>query len=193
MFAFVTYLPRRMRVSPLMQRFRNAILLAVGAGFFLFQAMLMSVYAASSAQPALGPVAWRCGGSGESPEPMSYENHCAICHGEQREGILPAFPPLVGITRQMTDPQIIDLIHKGKGRMPAFSKLQNDELTALLRYLASPGLSTPEVASGSITRSTTRRRRSASSRSASAWMRCPASPRATPRSRRCPAARRWAT
>ncbi len=43
----------------------------------------------------------------------------------------------------MTDQQITQLIHTGKGRMPAFPKLQNDELAALLNYLATPLLSVP--------------------------------------------------
>ena len=73
---------------------------------------------------------------------QSYAKHCAICHGEQREGILPAFPPLLGIEHQMTDQQIIDLIHSGKGRMPAFPKLQSEEVTALTRYLASGDIAT---------------------------------------------------
>ncbi len=42
----------------------------------------------------------------------------------------------------MTDPQIIQVIHAGKGRMPAFPKLPSDELAApaALSWLA-PGLS----------------------------------------------------
>lgn len=70
----------------------------------------------------------------------SYANHCAICHGDQREGILPAFPPLVGIGRQLSDAQITTLIHNGKGRMPAFPNLPQEELTALLKFLATPAV-----------------------------------------------------
>jgi len=81
-------------------------------------------------------------GATEPDGAQSYARHCAICHGEQREGILPAFPPLLGIGHQMADQQIIDLIHSGKGRMPAFPKLQSEELTALTRYLASGDIST---------------------------------------------------
>lgn len=81
------------------------------------------------------------------PGSLAYQSHCAICHGVQREGILPAFPPLVGIQHQMKDQQIVDLIHAGKGRMPAFPKLQGAELTALVHYLSSPALSVPDVGS----------------------------------------------
>ncbi len=72
------------------------------------------------------------------PGANSYAEHCAICHGDQREGILPAFPPLVGISHQMNADQIAAFIHTGKGRMPGFPSLQGDELTALLHFLASP-------------------------------------------------------
>jgi mono/diheme cytochrome c family protein len=56
----------------------------------------------------------------EDPGAASYAKHCAICHGDQREGILPGFPPLLGINHRMPDNKISDLIHTGKGRMPGF-------------------------------------------------------------------------
>ncbi|GAC1357378.1 MAG: hypothetical protein NVSMB3_03970 [Acidobacteriaceae bacterium] len=71
----------------------------------------------------------------------AYAAHCAICHGEQREGILPSFPPLAGVGRHMTDAQVTEIVAHGKGRMPAFPKLKPEELTALLHYLASSDLS----------------------------------------------------
>jgi mono/diheme cytochrome c family protein len=73
----------------------------------------------------------------------SYKKHCAICHGEQREGILPGFPPLIGIQRQMKEEQILLLIHDGKGRMPGFPKLQNPELASLIHFLSTAPIATP--------------------------------------------------
>jgi mono/diheme cytochrome c family protein len=67
----------------------------------------------------------------------SYAKHCAVCHGDRREGNPPGIPTLVNIKRQMTDQQIAQLIREGKGRMPGFPKLNDDELTGLLQYLAS--------------------------------------------------------
>lgn len=64
-----------------------------------------------------------------------YESRCAICHGENREGIPPSFPMLVGLGSRMTPEQAADLIHKGKGRMPPMPGLQGPELDALLHYL----------------------------------------------------------
>ncbi|MEO6816238.1 MAG: c-type cytochrome [Edaphobacter sp.] len=103
----------------------------------------MSVYAASTASASQA----QDGTVSGKPGANAYEKHCAICHGEQREGILPAFPPLVGIQHQMTDQQIIAFIHTGKGRMPPFPKLQGVELTALVHYLSSPVLSVADSAS----------------------------------------------
>ncbi len=129
-----------------MQRIWDAVLLSMGAGLFLFQAALAPAYAASDGSFS-EPHSIQSVNSAASDQQgaASYADHCAICHGEQREGILPAFPPMLGIKRQMTDQQIIQVIHAGKGRMPAFPKLQNDELAALLRYLGSPGLSVAAV------------------------------------------------
>lgn len=74
----------------------------------------------------------------ENSGAKSYAANCAICHGDHREGILPGFPPLLGIGHQMTDPQIETIIQKGKDRMPGFPNIQGDELTSLLHYLALP-------------------------------------------------------
>jgi len=68
---------------------------------------------------------------------QAYAQHCAICHGDQREGNLPGFPPLLGISHRMTDEKIADLIHAGKGRMPAFPGVEDGELTSLLHFLST--------------------------------------------------------
>ena len=113
-----------------MKRFRLVAFLAAILGLVAYLGRQTPIYAAAEPDGA-----------------QSYAKHCAICHGEQREGILPAFPPLLGIGRQMTDQQIIDLIRSGKGRMPAFPKLQSDEVTALTHYLASADMSSSATAS----------------------------------------------
>lgn len=75
------------------------------------------------------------------PDPGArvYARNCAICHGDEREGNLPAFPPLVGIRHRLNSSQIVALIRNGKGRMPPFALLQESELTGLLNYLGTPG------------------------------------------------------
>lgn len=89
------------------------------------------------------------------PGAMSYAQHCAICHGDHREGIAPAFPPLTGIRHQMTAAQITQLIHSGRGRMPAFTNLPDQEVQTLVAWLetpaqaVSPAAATQEIATGS--------------------------------------------
>jgi len=149
-----------------MKRFQDAVLLAA-AGLLVFQAVSAvrssqiagaPVFAASQQAPAAAQsgagtqaqtqaeTTQRAAGSQErSPGAEAYVRHCAICHGEQREGILPAFPPLLGIKRQMTDQQITDITHNGKGRMPGFPKLSNQEMTALLQFLSTTELTMPSA------------------------------------------------
>ena len=73
----------------------------------------------------------------------SYTKHCAICHGDYRQGILPGFPPLADIKRQMPDKQITQLVREGKGRMPAFKMISDDELANLLKYLGTTPAEAP--------------------------------------------------
>jgi mono/diheme cytochrome c family protein len=84
--------------------------------------------------------------SAANPGAASYAQHCAICHGDQREGILPAFPPLVGVRRQLANEKIVAFIHSGKGRMPGFPGLNDGELDALLHYLTTEEAAPPSAA-----------------------------------------------
>jgi glucose dehydrogenase len=64
-----------------------------------------------------------------------YADRCAICHGDHREGIPPAFPILIGLGSRRTAAQTIEIIHNGKGVMPPFPDLKGSDLEALLRFL----------------------------------------------------------
>jgi mono/diheme cytochrome c family protein len=68
---------------------------------------------------------------------QAYTKNCAICHGEQREGISPGFPPLLDVNRKFTPQQIENFIRTGKGRMPKFSKLSQEEVAALVRFISA--------------------------------------------------------
>ena len=70
-----------------------------------------------------------------------YADRCAICHGDQREGIPPSFPALVGAGNRLSASQVSDLVQKGKGRMPPMPDVQGSELDALLQFL---GVHSPE-------------------------------------------------
>ncbi|HEX4286606.1 MAG TPA: c-type cytochrome [Terracidiphilus sp.] len=75
----------------------------------------------------------------------AYQEHCAICHGDQMEGIAPSFPILKGVGTRMSEAQIVDMIHTGKGRMPPQISISGKELQALLEYLGvNPPASLPE-------------------------------------------------
>ncbi len=64
-----------------------------------------------------------------------YARRCAICHGEHMEGNPPSFPMLIGVGARLSTDQVTDVIHQGRGRMPAMAKLQGGDLEALLRFL----------------------------------------------------------
>jgi glucose dehydrogenase len=77
----------------------------------------------------------------------SYQEHCAICHGENQEGIPPSFPTLIGVGQRLSKQQVTAIVRQGKGRMPPFSGTQLGELDPLLRYLgiteSGPSISSP--------------------------------------------------
>jgi mono/diheme cytochrome c family protein len=120
-----------------MKRTQVLVLLAA-TGLIAFQYRQIPIYAASDDHSAGRQTAQSQGNTTPSSDgAKAYAVHCAICHGDNREGILPAFPPLVGINRQLNEQQISEIVHNGKGRMPGFPKLQQGDLTALLHYLAT--------------------------------------------------------
>jgi len=69
--------------------------------------------------------------------PDVYEDKCAVCHGDHREGKPPTFPTLVDVTQRLSNQQLQDRIHQGKGLMPGFPDLSGKELDGLIAYLAT--------------------------------------------------------
>jgi quinoprotein glucose dehydrogenase len=47
-------------------------------------------------------------------------------------------PGLLGIDKKLSDQQIVDVVHQGKGRMPPFSDIAPEQLNTLIRYLKVP-------------------------------------------------------
>jgi mono/diheme cytochrome c family protein len=81
-----------------------------------------------------------------------YEKNCALCHGEDLLGAPSNYPGLLGVRGRLSDQQILDNIHNGKGRMPAFRKLADADTAALLRFLGNgsmPATTTTVVAAES--------------------------------------------
>lgn len=72
-----------------------------------------------------------------------YQNQCGVCHRSDRSGSPPDFPSLVGIGQKFTDQQIKDAIHQGRGKMPSYNNLSDQQLTALLNYLKNPDTAAP--------------------------------------------------
>ncbi len=75
--------------------------------------------------------------TGENSAQGIYLSQCGVCHGEKMMGSPPAIPSLVGIGDRLTPPQTAATITAGKGRMPGFPNLSDDNLSALVTYLAS--------------------------------------------------------
>ena len=75
--------------------------------------------------------------TGEHSAQSIYLNQCGVCHGEQMKGSPPAIPSLVGVGDRMTPQHISATIKNGKGRMPGFPNLTDDQMFALVDYLTS--------------------------------------------------------
>jgi quinoprotein glucose dehydrogenase len=65
----------------------------------------------------------------------TYQKQCAICHGQNWAGSPPSIPALCGIDGILTDAEIAATIRQGRGRMPPFSSLRDDEIESVVQYL----------------------------------------------------------
>ena len=66
---------------------------------------------------------------------MLYGTACVFCHGPNRVGNPPLYPPLSGLDR--SDEEIADQIRNGKGIMPGFSQYSRRQIDDLISYLRS--------------------------------------------------------
>ena len=73
----------------------------------------------------------------ENTSKALYMSQCAVCHGEKRTGSPPSMPSLVGVGNRMSTADIAATIKNGKGRMPGFANLADDQIAALLSYVMS--------------------------------------------------------
>jgi len=72
---------------------------------------------------------------GESSGRGLYLSQCSICHRDNKAGSPPEFPSLLGIENRRNPTEIATVIQRGKGRMPGFSGLSQEQLFALVEYL----------------------------------------------------------
>src|ERR1700761_276437 len=73
--------------------------------------------------------------AGLSPGEEAYDNLCASCHGDHREGSPPAFPSLIGIDKRLSSSQIASTIRQAKRRMPACPMVNETAIPAHIHYL----------------------------------------------------------
>ena len=90
------------------------------------------IYINSNEMAWTGALAENTGGN--SPKSI-YLSQCGVCHGEKLTGSPPAIPSLVGIGNRLSPQQIGTTIKNGKGRMPGFPNLTEDQMFALVEYL----------------------------------------------------------
>ena len=75
--------------------------------------------------------------TGENSAQSIYLNQCGVCHGEKLMGSPPAIPSLAEVGDRLAPQQIAVTIKSGKGRMPGFPNLSDDQMFALVTYLMS--------------------------------------------------------
>lgn len=67
-------------------------------------------------------------------EKEAYLNHCANCHGGNLEGSFG--PPLNEIEKKYKEKEILKIIQKGKGNMPAQDYISRKEQEELAKWLS---------------------------------------------------------
>ena len=72
-----------------------------------------------------------------------YNSTCTFCHGPNKQGNPPLYPPLQNL--KTTDTEMRDQIVNGKGIMPAFGHLEETQVNDLIAYLRSDSPPTPSA------------------------------------------------
>ncbi len=75
--------------------------------------------------------------TGENSGRGIYLSQCGVCHGETLMGSPPSIPALADLGDRITSKQIAETIKNGKGRMPGFPNLSDDQISALTMFLES--------------------------------------------------------
>jgi len=79
---------------------------------------------------------------GDAPQTLAkvgkgiYIKNCASCHGANREGNTSgSYPSLLGLNKKYKQAEILQLLNNGKGMMPAFKHIADDEKNAIISFL----------------------------------------------------------
>jgi mono/diheme cytochrome c family protein len=122
----------------IMKLLRTIALLTAVTGTIVYETGRMPILAASDTPASEATIAAGA---------KVFQANCIMCHGAKMDGHPPMFPSLAGKGRQLNTQQLTDLIHKDKGNMPGFAtRLSEDDIAALLAYLANDPTFTPPAA-----------------------------------------------
>ncbi|MCS5491497.1 PQQ-binding-like beta-propeller repeat protein [Algoriphagus limi] len=64
-----------------------------------------------------------------------YTNYCGNCHGLEQKGNPPAIPALIGLEEKYSPDSLHFLLKKGRGAMPAFDYLSDEQREVLVEFL----------------------------------------------------------
>ncbi len=83
------------------------------------------------------------------PVDPTYQQRCAVCHGDHLQGVPPSFPAIFGVANRLTTAQLTHLIQQGGKLMPPQPDIAGKPLADLLAWLgvhdalASPAATAP--------------------------------------------------
>ena len=72
-----------------------------------------------------------------------YNKYCIACHGPDLKGNGPSFPSLVEVNKRLSQDQVEKIIENGRGRMPGFKQIPENEKSALLAFILKLELKEP--------------------------------------------------
>lgn len=64
-----------------------------------------------------------------------YVENCAACHGQDRKGSGTEFPSLENVGQKYTVEQLQSIVKSGRGRMPSFQQVSEQDRTAIINFL----------------------------------------------------------
>jgi len=93
------------------------------------------IYINASDTVSLGDLSEQSSAVADGGPRALYESQCVLCHGINREGAPPHIPALVHVASRLSSAEMMQVILRGKGRMPGFPQLKTSEVRALVAYL----------------------------------------------------------